>query len=164
MKKITTILVSLILVAFGTSSYVLASDTTVTGTFTAQGDLDVDVNDSSAAFGAISVGEFGVQYLSVTNNGNVTADVTQDQASYDSGSMSIGTNGSLNQDEYSVLMWNETGSWNDVGSAGDVSIANGLEKDATQNYTLYVWVASTLGATEYADETFSADLTVAADT
>ena len=162
MNKPFVVLVGLLMLTLF-SSQALASDVTVTGTFTATGTLDVDVNNSAATFGSIAVSEFGVVYLQVENNGDVVADVTQTQASKDSGAMTIGTNGSLAQDEYAVLIRNETtGALQDVGG-GTASIANGLTPTSTKDYEMYVYIASSLSAESHADETFSADTSVAVD-
>lgn len=139
------------------------ADVIVTGTFTATGTLDVDVNNSAPAFGSIEVSAHSTVPLSLTNNGDVTANVTQDQAVKDSGSMTIGTNGSLNIDQYSVMMDNET-TLTDVGIAGGTIVANNLVKDGVKNYNLTVWIASSLSAESHASEQFSVDLTVAVAT
>jgi len=165
MKKIYAILISLILISVvPILPTVLASDTTVTGSFTAEGLLDVDVNDSSPAFGTINAGNSATVELKVTNNGDVTADVTQTQASHDSGNLAIGTAGGLGADEYSVETWSSDGtsSWEDVG-AGTAVIADALAVSGEQNYTMKVTVSSEVGQASDANQ-FSADTSVAADT
>jgi len=163
MNKPFVVLVGLLMLTLF-SSQALASDVTVTGTFTATGTLDVDVNNSAATFGSIAVSEFGTVYLQVENNGDVVADVTQTQASKDSGAMTIGTNGSLAQDEYAVLIRNDTsGALVDIGGGGGQSIENGLTPTSTKDYEMYVYIASSLSAESHADEQFSADTSVAVD-
>ena len=165
MKKIYAILISLVLISFvPVIPTVLASDVTVTGSFTATGTLDVDVNDSTPAFGTITAGNSATVELKVTNNGDVTADVTQTQASKDSGTLTIGTAGGLGADEYSVETWSNDGtsSWEDIG-AGTAVIADALAVSGEQNYTMRVTVSSEVGQASDANQ-FSADTSVAADT
>ena len=144
----------------------ISSDTTVTGSFTATATLDVDVNRTgTVTFGSITVDSNAIAKLNVSNNGTVAADVTQDQAVKDSGSMTIGTNGSLAQDEYSVMMDTAGDSgWTDVGQADNTEIADGLTAGGGQNYNISVWIGPSLSAESHADEQFSIDITVAADT
>jgi len=161
-EKIMILLMISALVMLLATPFSIASDTAVTGTFTATGDLDVDVNDSSPAFGSIAVSNYNSVLLKLTNNGTVTADVTQDQAVYDSGAMTIGTNGSLDVDEYSVMMIPDGGGWTDIGQNDDTVIVEDLAKDGTKDYTLRVYIGPSLTAESHADEQFSADVTVAA--
>jgi len=161
-EKIMILLMISALVMLLATPFSIASDTAVTGTFTATGDLDVDVNDSSPAFGSIAVSNYSSVSMKVTNNGNVTADVTQDQAVQNTGVMSIGTNGSLSTDEYGVTMLPDGGGWTDIGQNDDTEIVSSLAKDGTKDYTLRVYIGPSLTAESYADEQFSADVTVAA--
>jgi len=140
-----------------------ASDTTVTGTFTATASLDVDVNRSTAAFGTITVSDHFTVPFKLVNNGTVAADVTQDQAVKDSGDMTIGTNGSLAQDEYSVVM-NVSEVWTDIGQNDNTEIADGLAASGEKGYNITVYIGPSLSAESHADEQFSIDVTVAADT
>jgi len=164
MKKITTIILALLMVSvIPLMPGIGASDTTVDGTFTATGTLDVDVNESAPAFGSIAAGGSATVELKVTNNGDVTADVTQTAASHDSGNLAIGTAGGLGSDEYGVETWSNggTSSWQDI-SAGTAVIADALTPTSEQNYTMRVSVSSTLTVTSD-ENTFSADTSVAAD-
>jgi hypothetical protein len=165
MKKIYAILISLALMSvIPIVPTVLASDTTVTGSFTASGTLDVDVNESAPAFGTINAGTSATAELKVTNNGDVTADVTQSIASHDSGNLAIGTADSLAADEYSVEIYSTggTSSWEDV-SAGTAIIGTSLTVSGEQNYTMRVTVSSEVG--QASDENqFSADTSISAST
>ena len=164
MKKLYAAMLSLVLLTsiFGVYT-VSSSDTTVTGSFTATGTLDVDVNNSSPTFGSISAGANQAQALEVQNNGDVTADVTQDDADHDSGNLAIGTAGSLGSNEYSVEFYSTggTSTWIDIETATDSVLANDLAPTSTQAYQLRVNVSSTLTYTSDANQ-FSVDITVAA--
>jgi len=165
MKKIIVALISaLILSAIPFVPMTFASDTSVTGSFTASGTLDVDVNESSPAFGTIEAGNSATAELEVTNNGDVAADVTQTQASSASGTLAIGTAGSLGADEYSVEIYSSdgAGSFQDVGG-GTAVIADNLLPTNSQNYTMKVTVSSVLGQASDAN-TFYANTSVAANT
>ena len=166
MKKIYAILISILLISFASVlPTVLASDTTVTGTFTAKGTLDVDVNESAAAFGDVNAGTSATFELKVTNNGDVTADVTQTQATSDSGNLEIGTAGALTADNYSVEFWSSggTSAWYDAGANSDGVIADALTTTSEQNYTLKVTIDDEISYESDANQ-FSADTSVAADT
>lgn len=164
MKKINATILSLLLIVsiFGAYS-VSSSDTTVTGSFTATGTLDVDVNTSTPNFGSIDAGVGQAQTLEVENNGNVTADVTQDDADHDSGNLAIGTPGSLGSNEYSVEFYSTggTSTWIDIETATDSVIASSLTPTSTQAYQLRVNISSVLTYDSDANQ-FSADISVAA--
>jgi len=162
MKKIYAILVSFMLIAVLSMIPTSYANETVTGSFTANGTLDVTVNETGPAFGTINVNENATVSLKVDNTGSVRATVTQDQATHDTGSLSIGTVGTLSEDEYSVEMSNDAGSsWTDIGQNDETPISSDLATSATQNYQLRVNVSSTLSTDSDANQ-FYANVTVAA--
>ena len=165
MRKEKAIIVSLMVLVCFLVPTVLGGETTVTGTFTATGTLSVSVNDTTPAFGSIEVSASSTVPMKVTNDGDVTADVTQDQAVVDGGnSMTIGTNGSLTIDQYAVMMRPSGGGETDIGQNDNTLIADDLVKDGVGYYNLSVYIAATLSAESHADEQFSADITVAVAT
>lgn len=164
-EKIVVLLIASAICVLLAAPTGLSSDTTVTGTFDATADLDVDVNTSAPDFGSIAVDESQAFALSATNNGNVTADVTQTQAVKDSGTMTLHTDhASLGHNQYGVTATPSGGSEYDIGDSGTHLLFNALAADAVGFYNLTVYIGPTLGATSYEDEAFSADLSVAADT
>jgi len=152
-NKLQVLVVAMVVFAFTLSMNPVVmcanvGDETVEGSFTATGELNVSVNASTLAFGSISAGSSGTGELKVTNNGDVPADVTQDQVVHNgTGSMTVGTAGGLTDNEFSVEMWSNggTSAWDDAGADGNGVIASDLAIGATeQNYTLKVTLDDTV--------------------
>ena len=161
MKKILAVGISLLLL--GCVFMPNASAETVTGRFTATASLDVDVNNTSPAFGSIAVSSNKTVELHVENVGTVTASVTQDDADGNNENMTLAAISGLSNNEYGVAVSVDGGSQLvDIATADDTVISASLAKDATQNYNLTVFIGPSLSAESYVNETFTANTIVAA--
>jgi len=165
-KKAIILLIGIVTISLA-APMVFASNTEVTGSFDCNATLDVDVNRSSIDFGNISVSDSQMQGLFVENNGTVIADVTQGQATKDSGTLTIGTNGSLANNEYGVTVLSDGNtSEEDIGGgySSPIDLADGLAAGSVRGYNLTLYIGPSLTAAYYEDETFIVDISVVADT
>ena len=164
MKKIYAIAVSLLMLVFFIPCVLSDTTVTVTGTFTATGTLQIEVNNTSPDFGTISVSSSQTVDLQVSNTGSVAANVVQDQAVKASGSMTLSTDGTADsQDEYVVEMLSSgtgaSGSWENIGDTGTHVIVNSLAASSNQAYDLRVTIGPSLSAQQHSDEQFYANVT-----
>jgi len=135
----------------------------VTGNFTSTGTLSAEVWNSTLDFGNLTTGSNSVVLVQINNTGSTVIDVTQDQVVEDSGAdLSVGTMGSLDADEYSVLMNSTVGSggWTDIGNNDNSVVSDDIAISGNDVYNLCVNLSSSVTKQYPDEETFSADLTV----
>jgi len=89
MKKVIAVCIALLLSLVGAASFAAAEGSSVTGTFRAEGELSILVNNTTPDFGTLGPGDNSVVLFNVTNTGEIPVTVTQEQAEKDSGNLNI---------------------------------------------------------------------------
>jgi len=168
MKKILAAVVALAIISCFLIPLVTAA-TTVTGTFTPQSTVAINVNNTSPGFGNVNVGENGtISNINITNFGDTACTVvtTAEEGMID-WDLVAGTTNPTGVNEFCVNMFNRSGygsNWYDIQA--EKSVTKKLNVTGV-NWTLYdlkVMVGTNTDQGTPAEQTFYANLTAAAIT
>ena len=168
MKKILALIITLAII----SSFIIplvSAATTVTGTFTPQSTVAINVNNTSPAFGSVNVGENAtIAHINITNFGDTACTVTTTaEEGMDDWDLVAGTDNPTGENQFCINMFNRSGygsGWYDIET--EKAITKQLNVTGV-NWTLYdlkLLVGTNTNQGTPGEQTFYANLTAAAIT
>jgi len=165
MKKMKAILVIAAIMAALTLPLVTA-DTTITGTFTPQGTVAINCNETSPAFSNINLNANAtISMINITNFGDTDCTVVTTAVGVGDWSLVAGTSNPTGQNQYCVNMFNRSGfgsAWYDIQA--EKSITKKLNATAVNwtHFDLKVYCGTNTDEGTPSAQTFYTNLTAAA--